>query len=46
MQVLELNGQTLNDEFTALEKNWQHYDFFYLHVKKTDTCGENGRFRR
>ena len=44
MQVLDLDGQTLSDEFTALEKYWQEYDFFYLHVKKTDTCGENGDF--
>jgi 2,3-bisphosphoglycerate-independent phosphoglycerate mutase len=44
MQVLQLDGPTLDDEFTALKKNWQQYDFFYLHVKKTDTCGENGDF--
>src|SRR5690606_12331449 len=24
--------------------NWGDYDFFYLHFKKTDTCGENGDF--
>ncbi len=44
MQVLELDGNTLEDELTALEKNWQNFDFFYLHVKKTDTCGEMGDF--
>lgn len=44
MQVLEINGQTLNDEFIALEKNWDNFDFFYLHVKKTDTYGELGDF--
>ncbi len=44
MQVLKLNGQTLNDEFTALEEHWENFDFFYLHVKKTDTCGELGDF--
>ncbi len=27
-----------------MEKNWNDYDFFYLHVKQTDTCGENGDF--
>jgi len=44
MQVLDVNGQTLNDEFMTLEKYWDDYDFFYLHVKKTDTFGELGDF--
>jgi 2,3-bisphosphoglycerate-independent phosphoglycerate mutase len=44
MQVLDLDGPSLDNELTALEKNWRNYDFFYLHVKKTDTCGENGDF--
>jgi 2,3-bisphosphoglycerate-independent phosphoglycerate mutase len=44
MQVLDLRGTTMEDEFDTLENNWQDYDFFFLHVKKTDTCGENGDF--
>ncbi len=44
MQVLPLAGQTLDDQFTALEKYWREFDFFYLHVKKTDTMGESGDF--
>lgn len=44
MHVLDVNGQTLNDEFISLEKNWDDFDFFYLHVKKTDTFGELGDF--
>ncbi len=44
MQVLNIDGSTLNDEFSALEKNWENFDFFYLHVKKTDTFGELGDF--
>jgi len=28
----------------TLEKYWDDYDFFYLHVKKTDTFGELGDF--
>ncbi len=44
MTVLDLQGDTLADEFCALEKHWNEYDFFYIHVKKTDTCGENGDF--
>ena len=44
MTVLKLDGNTLEDEFAALEKHWNTFDFFYLHVKKTDTLGEKGDF--
>ena len=44
MTVLNVDGETIADELTTLEKNWDEYDFFYLHVKKTDTCGESGDF--
>ncbi len=44
MKILDVDGVSLADEFTTLEKNWHEYDFFYLHFKKTDTCGENGDF--
>jgi len=44
MTVLAVDGETIADELTTLEKHWHEYDFFYLHVKKTDTCGENGDF--
>lgn len=44
MKILEVEGINLSDEFSALEKNWSNHDFFYLHFKKTDTCGENGDF--
>lgn len=37
-------GPDLADEFAALEKAWADYDFFYLHVKKTDSSGEDGDF--
>jgi 2,3-bisphosphoglycerate-independent phosphoglycerate mutase len=46
MTVLPVEGITLPDEFAALEKFWPDYDFFYLHVKKTDTAGEDGDFDR
>jgi 2,3-bisphosphoglycerate-independent phosphoglycerate mutase len=44
MDVLKVEGDTLADEFCTLEKNWKAYDFFYLHVKKTDTASEEGDF--
>jgi 2,3-bisphosphoglycerate-independent phosphoglycerate mutase len=44
MEVLDVNGNTIADEFATLEKCWEYFDFFYLHVKQTDTCGEAGDF--
>lgn len=44
MQVLDVHGTSIADEFDTLEQAWQDFDFFYLHVKKTDTYGEMGDF--
>ncbi len=44
MQLLDSRGDQPADQFETLERHWQDYDFFYLHIKKTDTCGENGDF--
>lgn len=44
MELMPLQGNTLADEFAALECGWREHDFFYVHVKKTDTCGEAGDF--
>ena len=43
MEILEA-GQTLEDEVQSLKDNWEKYDFFYFHVKKTDSYGEDGNF--
>ncbi len=37
-------GDSLGDIFEALAKNFAEYDFFFLHVKKTDSYGEDGNF--
>jgi 2,3-bisphosphoglycerate-independent phosphoglycerate mutase len=39
-------GTTLEDEMKTLRDNYQKYDFFFLHVKWTDTAGEDGDFAR
>ena len=41
MDILK-TGTEIADEFTTLEENWSKYDFFFLHVKKTDSYGEDG----
>jgi 2,3-bisphosphoglycerate-independent phosphoglycerate mutase len=46
MTVLSVDGIAIADEFAALERNWNDFDFFYLHVKQTDTAGEDGDFAR
>jgi 2,3-bisphosphoglycerate-independent phosphoglycerate mutase len=46
MTLLKVDGPTLLDEFTVLERNWGSFDFFYLHVKETDTAGQDGDFSR
>ncbi len=37
---------TLDDEFTALKNNYAKYDFFFVHIKWTDSAGEDGDFSR
>jgi 2,3-bisphosphoglycerate-independent phosphoglycerate mutase len=43
MQVIPAGSETA-DLFDALEKNWAKHDFFYVHYKKTDSAGEDGKF--
>jgi len=43
MEVVDVGGETA-DLFDALEKSWADHDFFYIHYKKTDSTGEDGRF--
>ena len=37
-------GDTVADEFAALEKHVGRFDFFFVHIKKTDSYGEDGNF--
>lgn len=39
-------GTAVADEVSALEDGWGDHDFFFLHVKKTDSSGEDGDFQR
>ena len=43
MQLLD-SGTPLADEIAAMKEHYADYDFFYLHVKKTDSAGEDGDF--
>lgn len=35
---------TVENEIDALRENYNRYDFFFLHIKKTDSYGEDGNF--
>ncbi|MGD2177530.1 MAG: 2,3-bisphosphoglycerate-independent phosphoglycerate mutase [Anaerolineae bacterium] len=43
MDVLP-TGDTIEDEVQTLKEHWADYDFFFFHVKKTDSRGEDGDF--
>ncbi len=45
MEALEAGG-SVAEAFSALEANWERFDFFFLHVKGTDSAGEDGDFLR
>jgi 2,3-bisphosphoglycerate-independent phosphoglycerate mutase len=43
MTVMDVGAET-SELFDALEKNYGGHDFFYVHYKKTDSAGEDGKF--
>ncbi|MBI5098017.1 MAG: 2,3-bisphosphoglycerate-independent phosphoglycerate mutase [Nitrospirae bacterium] len=43
MDTPALEG-SVEDEITFLKKKYNEYDFFFLHVKKVDSYGEDGNF--
>jgi 2,3-bisphosphoglycerate-independent phosphoglycerate mutase len=46
MDVLPVAGETIEDEVDTLRTHWNEYDYFFFHVKKTDSAGEDGDFER
>lgn len=45
MNVLNTGG-SIEEELAILESNYANHDFFFVHIKKTDSAGEDGDFER
>jgi len=43
MQALPVHDG-VEELFEAVKKAWKDFDFFYIHIKKTDSYGEDGNF--
>lgn len=46
MDILETGGINISDEVKTLTAHFDKYDFFYFHIKDTDSSGEDGDFAR
>jgi len=45
MEVVD-SGDSIEEEFAALTRHYASHDFLFLHIKQTDTAGEDGDFLR
>jgi 2,3-bisphosphoglycerate-independent phosphoglycerate mutase len=43
---LELGNESLEEKLRLLRENWGRFDFFFVHIKRTDSAGEDGDFAR
>jgi 2,3-bisphosphoglycerate-independent phosphoglycerate mutase len=44
MRVLDVQGESPEDEFAAVRGAWKDFDYFFVHIKKPDSRGEDGDF--
>ncbi|MCL5428338.1 MAG: 2,3-bisphosphoglycerate-independent phosphoglycerate mutase [Chloroflexi bacterium] len=42
MDLIKFSGDSPADEFAAVKSIWAGYDFVFVHIKKTDSMGEDG----
>ncbi len=45
MEILE-TGRTIGEQVATLKKRYDEFNFFFVHIKKTDSYGEDGDFAR
>ena len=44
MKTIDVAGDRPEDEFRTLASVWKDFDFFFVHIKPTDSRGEDGNF--
>ena len=44
MHVLDVRGDTPEDEVAAVRAAWKNHDYFFIHIKRPDSRGEDGDF--
>jgi 2,3-bisphosphoglycerate-independent phosphoglycerate mutase len=44
MKLHDFEGEQPEDEFAALAASWNGHDFFFVHIKKPDSMGEDGNY--
>jgi len=44
MELLEVADTSTKSEVETLTRHFKEYDFFYFHIKKTDSYGEDGNY--
>lgn len=42
MEVIPVENQDLKSQIEILKKVWREFDYFFIHIKKTDSFGEDG----
>ncbi|HIP86388.1 MAG TPA: phosphoglycerate mutase, partial [Aquifex sp.] len=42
MEEANPKGETIESQIETLKEVWDKYDFFFVHIKKTDSFGEDG----
>ncbi len=46
MDIIEFEGEDLRSQLDTLERVWEDYDYFFIHIKKTDSYGEDGNWEK
>jgi 2,3-bisphosphoglycerate-independent phosphoglycerate mutase len=44
MELIDFEGEKPEEEFQTAAQHWNDFDFFFIHIKKTDSKGEDGNF--